>query len=241
MSGAGYSLPVGNLGFDDWLYVLAIMTHPSDATARHGFLSAYSSRLAAELNNAHPSLPAPSSSCVVAALDYGGMPRVNRDLEAASFPGALAGETLLHCISLAAYAPEYCSFYKAQCLTTLSLRKRDASGKAQMFGDKTVSNAWSKYKSVAHLYATRNLVTHYGFLGYDPSNPLSVFPQDKLGDYLALSQALHEGFLRLDPMRAEALTRLGNVPALPDAEIRVPPPPPDAIEALANMPSRASH
>ena len=130
--------------------VMATMLHPSDETARDGFVAA---AIQASLQTAEAPQDTPAEVAKL-IFEQGGGPGITQQGLRVFDQGLIAGETLQYVSKLAVHAPEDANIRKAWHLVECSRSNaRDGRGRRKASSATSVETAWSSFKAVAHLWA----------------------------------------------------------------------------------------
>lgn len=213
---SGMILPIsdgkGSLLRDASFQVLATIWYPNDAVARRSFLESFTVESAARIMRLGQSFEGELDTRMTARL----MTAVDRIMAAAARDGQgseIAGELLLIVLNLAAYAPHQASLRRARDLFSREQTEIAAS-------ERPLKQAWSRFKSVAHLAGALRLhhdALRRGDEQLEPMNPAT------LPNFLAVAEALRIAGTRHRPPIGRTGSRLSPRTTLdPAATWRTP-------------------
>jgi hypothetical protein len=147
----------------------------------------------------------------------------------------IAGEVILFMINAAIHHPELnVTLTKAVwALPRLLGGEETWNGGAVSVGQRTVWKAWSRFKSVAHLHAVRQiwLQDRTREIGPDIEGFVNLH-NDKILEYLSISEAIRKAAVERRILRHDDTWRPPEGLELPPARIEIPKLPQSAIEEL---------
>lgn len=142
----------GRFRNDAGMIVVATMLHPVDAEQRQVCIAGGIQHAYLGLKQAIP----PEIAGPV--FKRGGEPGITKASEPGALDGQIAGETLMYLRQLAEHAPDHASMLKARYLVERSRAiAKDADGRSVRASRTAIETAWSKAKTVAHLWAALSL------------------------------------------------------------------------------------
>ncbi|MGD0074356.1 MAG: hypothetical protein ABSD31_08415 [Candidatus Binataceae bacterium] len=175
----------GNLVWDSPFRVLATMCHPDDSGERLRCLETLEALTLIEVSQTEVSQDVPRALLAQAA-DYARNAKAQIEKATDSAYGlTIAGDLLLLVVTAALRAPEHASLARAiRVLTEDQARGRTHGGRKVAASPRSVRDAWSRFKSVAHLCAAWRLYGDGG-PGLEQLAPIS---NDTLPNFLAAAE-----------------------------------------------------